>query len=137
MLGIPSLNKGAKAVSGLESGFKKLGAAIGIGLGAAELVKFGKDSVQAFAADEKAAAVLAQTLKNVGQGFADTGIEKFITNTSLATGILKTDLRDAFDSLVRQTHNAAIAQDLLNTAINVSAGSGKDLSTVSASLAKA
>ena len=137
MLGVPSLNKGAKAVSGLETGFKKLAAAIGIGLGTAEIVKFGKDSLAAFTADEKAAAVLAQTLKNVNQGFADTSIEKFITNTSLATGILKNDLRDAFDSLVRQTHNAATAQDLLNTAINVSAGSGKDLGTVAASLAKA
>lgn len=137
MLGVPSLNKGAKAVSGLETGFKKLAAAIGIGLGTAEIVKFGKESLAAFTADEKAAAVLAQTLKNVNQGFADTRIEKFITNTSLATGILKNDLRDAFDSLVRQTHNAATAQDLLNTAINISAGSGKDLGTVAASLAKA
>ena len=137
MLGVPSLNKGAKAGSGLETGFKKLAAAIGIGLGTAEIVKFGKESLAAFTADEKAAAVLAQTLKNVNQGFADTRIEKFITNTSLATGILKNDLRDAFDSLVRQTHNAATAQDLLNTAINISAGSGKDLGTVAASLAKA
>jgi fluoride ion exporter CrcB/FEX len=137
MLGVPSLHKGAKAVSGLEEGFKKLGKALGIGLGTAEIVKFGKESLAAFTADEKAAAILAQTLKNVGQGFADARIEKFITNTSLATGILKNDLRDAFDSLVRQTHNAATAQDLLNTAINVSAGSGKDLSTVAASLAKA
>jgi fluoride ion exporter CrcB/FEX len=137
MLGIPSLNKGAKAVSGLEAGFKKLAGAIGIGLGTAEIVNFGKQSLAAFTADEKAAAILAQTLKNVGQGFADVRIEKFITNTSLATGILKNDLRDAFDSLVRQTHNAATAQDLLNTAINVASGSGKDLSQVSASLAKA
>ena len=136
MLGIPSLNKGAKAVSGLESGFKKLAGAIGLGLGVAGIVNFGKESVKAFAADEKAAAILAQTLKNVGQGFRDAGVEDFITKTSLATGVLKNDLRTGFDTLIRSTKDASEAQKLLNLSLDISAGTGKDLGSVTTALGK-
>jgi hypothetical protein len=135
--GANEIKKAQNSFNGLDSAVSKLGKTLAITFSASAIAAFGKSAFDAFSADQKAAAVLAQTLKNVGQGFADSHIEQFITNTSLATGILKNDLRSAFDSLVRQTHNASTAQDLLNTAINVSAGSGKDLSTVSASLAKA
>jgi hypothetical protein len=137
MLGVPSLNKGAKAVSSLEAGFKKLAGAIGIGLGTAEIVKFGKESVKAFAADQASAISLAKTLKNVGQAFADTQVEKFIKSTETSTGILDEKLRPAMETLVRATGDATKAQDLLTLSIDVAQGSGKDLATVSAALGKA
>jgi len=116
---------------------KKLAGDIGLGLGTAAIVAFGKETVQAFAADNKSAQILDNTLGNLGQSMAEVPVEKFITNLSELNGVAKTDLRTAFDSLFRATGNTTQAQDLLNLSLNITAGTGKDLATVSTSLAKA
>ena len=101
-----------------------------------KIIQFGKASVEAFAADEKSAKILANTLGNLGLAFSDVPVEAFITKLSELNGIAKTDLRTAFDTLVRSTGDAAKAQDLLNLGLNISAGTGKDLATVTTALAK-
>ena len=55
-----------KAVSKLSKGVKKLGVAFGATLSTAAVIKYSKDSVRAFAQDEKAAALLANSLRNLG-----------------------------------------------------------------------
>jgi hypothetical protein len=54
-----------------------------------------------------------------------------------ATGVADDQLRPALGSLVRATNDLAIGQDLLSLAMDVSAGTGRDLETVSLALGKA
>jgi hypothetical protein len=60
-----------------------------------------------------------------------------VTQTALATGITDDVLRPSLDRLVRSTQNVSEAQKLQQLALNVSAGTGKDLSAVTEALAKA
>ncbi len=86
-----------------------------------------------------AAQKLATTLQNV-TGATDAqvaSVEDFITKTSIAAAVADDELRPALDSLVRGTGNVAEAQDLLGLALDISAGTGKDLATVSDALSKA
>ena len=135
--GAQNLDNAQKKLGSLDSAVGKLGKILATTFATTKIIEFGKASVEAFANDQKAAMLLANTLKNVGQGFKDAGVENFITQTSLATGILKNDLRAGFDTLVRSTKDATEAQNLLNLALDVSAGTGKDLGSVTSALGKA
>lgn len=104
--------------------------------GAATLA-FSKVSIAAYMEDQKSQKMLLQTLQNLGQGYADVRVEDFIHKIEAQTGVLDEQLRPAFAGLVRQTHDYSKAQDLLKLALDISAGSGKDLEQVTASLAKA
>jgi len=99
----------------------------------------GVDAVKAFAEDDAAAQKLATTLQNV-TGATDQqidAVEDFISKTSIAAAVTDDELRPALDSLVRGTGDVAQAQDLLGLALDISAGTGKDLATVSDALSKA
>ena len=135
--GFNNLAKGETQVLNLEKSFKKLANTLGLAFGAKEIVQFGKNAVSAFAADNQAAKILSNTLSNLGLAFTDVHVEDFITKLSETSGVIKNDLRTAFDSLVRSTHDTNKAQDLLNLSLDISKGTGKDLTTVSMALAKA
>ena len=97
------------------------------------------DAVKAFAEDEKSAVALATTLKNV-TGATDNqveALEKFITKTSFAVSVADDQLRPALGTLVRATGDVTQAQKLLGLALDISAGTGKDLGAVSEALGKA
>ena len=64
-------------------------------------------------------------------------VEAFITETSKAAAVADDELRPALDKLVRGTGDVTKAQDLLGLALDVSAGTGKDLGSVSDALSKA
>jgi hypothetical protein len=129
--------KGArKDINTFEKQIQKLGRTIGVSLGTAALVNFGKKSVQAFMADEKAAKSLEQQLKNTGYAFSASGVEMYIANLQKATGVLDDELRPAFQSLLTVTGSITLSQDALNTALNVSAATGKSVVEVSQALAK-
>jgi len=134
-------NKGTKQAHGeinkLTESFKRLGASFALAFSGRELIRFSKEAVSVFAADDKSAKILSQTLGNLGQSFQDVPVEDFITKLSEVNGIAKTDLRQAFDTLVRSTGDASKAQELLNVGLDVSAGTGKDLEKVAMGLAKA
>jgi hypothetical protein len=104
---------------------------------AAFAVKLGVDAVKAAAAEEAAVARLSQALENVGQTSALESVETFIDSMARATGIADDSLRPAMITLVNATGDAAQAQSLLSLALDVSAGSGRDLSSVTTALAKA
>ena len=97
------------------------------------------DAVKAFAEDDAAAQKLATTLQNVTNATDAQvkSVEDFITQTSIASAVADDELRPALDSLVRGTGDVAQAQDLLGLALDISAGTGKDLTTVSDALSKA
>jgi len=114
-------------------------AAVPAGLALAALGAVALDAVKAFAEDDAAAQKLGTTLKNVtyATDAQVSAVEDFITKTSIAAAVTDDELRPALDKLVRGTGDVAQAQDLLNLALNVSAGTGKDLGQVSDALSKA
>ena len=125
--------KGEKAAFAI----KKAAVPAGIALAAIGAVAF--DAVKAFAEDDAAAQKLATTLGNVtgATGAQVASVEDFITKTSQAAAVADDELRPALDSLVRGTGDITKAQDLLGLALDVSAGTGKDLGAVSDALSKA
>lgn len=131
------LKKADKGISGLEASAKRLGKTLGIALSVGAVTAFGKSSVNAFMEDQKAAALLANTVKNLGKEMELPSIEKFISDMEKAAGIADDELRPAMQSLLTTFKNTADAQTMLALATEVSRGSGKDLSTVVADLTKA
>jgi hypothetical protein len=117
-----------KAINNLSRSIKR--AALGGGI--ATLMA---SSVKAFAEDEKAAAMLGNTLKNLGLETFTASVEAMIDKTQLATGVLDEQLRPAFQKLVTSTGDAIQAQELLQLSLDVSAGSGNDLVTVASDIA--
>jgi len=124
------------ATQRLEKSVAKLGKQLAGVFAASKLYAFGKASVKAFAADEKAARSLALALANTGNAFAAIEVEKFIGDLQRATGVLDDDLRPAFRALLTATGDVKKSQDALALALDISAGTGKDLGAVSAALSR-
>jgi hypothetical protein len=124
---------GEKAAFAIKKAALPAAAALG-GLAVA-----GFSAVKAFAEDDAAAQKLATTITNV-TGATDKqiqSVEDFISKTSIAAAVSDDELRPALDSLVRGTGDVAEAQDLLGLALDISAGTGKDVGTVADALSKA
>ena len=126
-----------KAVKKADSAFKSLGKTFLGAFSVAKVVQFGKASVKAFMEDEAAASRLAKTVNNLGLGFENARITQFISDLEKASGVTDTDLRPAFQALLTTTGSVAKSQELLGTALNVSAGSGESLTTVANDLSNA
>jgi len=135
--GQKAFNQASKATDSLTKSVKHLGKSLGIAFGIHEVVAFGKASVKAFTENEKAFAILGNTLKNLGQGSALNGLTQYIDKLTLATGVAKSDLIPAYQGLFVATGSVTKAQEALNLALDVSAGTGKDLNTVQVALSKA
>lgn len=100
-------------------------------------IQMGVEAVKAAAEEQKQLANLEITLKNLGVAFNMKELDSFIQSMQFATGVADDELRTAFTSLVRATRDVGQAQTLLKLALDVSAGSGKSLSTVTTALTKA
>lgn len=122
-----------KAVGKLQKSVKTLSTAIG----AIAIASFAKKSLSAFVADELAATRLANAVKNLGMEFANPYITDYISNLEKTSQVADDMLRPAFQRLLQQTGSLAKSQSILNTAIEVSRGTGADLASVSEDLAKA
>jgi hypothetical protein len=134
-----------KAVESNASKISEFGkkAALAFTVAAAAAVAYaGKlaiDGVKSAIEDEQAQLRLAAALKTA-TGATDAQIkatEEYITKTQLATGVADNDLRNAFQRLSVTTKDVNSSQKLLNLALDVSKGTGKDLTTVTEALAKA
>lgn len=89
--------------------------------------------------DQKAQTLLAATLKNT-TGATDkqiASVEDWITAQGKALGVADDDLRPAMQRLAEATGSVTEAQKLSSLAMDISAGTGKSLKTVSEALAKA
>ena len=97
------------------------------------------DGVKSAIEDEKAQAKLATTLENVTGATKNQidAVEKQISKLSLAYGVTDDQLRPSFEKLVRATEDVTKAQKLQTLALDIAAGSGKSLDTVSQALARA
>jgi hypothetical protein len=136
-VGAPAFKKAASSTDKLTKSVKSLGRAFGVGLSVAAVSAFGKATVRAFAEDEAAAAKLAKVVDNLGIGFANVEIAKFIGDLETTSGVLDDSLRPAFQALLTTTGSLEASQKSLGQAIDISRGSGFDLVTVANDLGKA
>jgi len=125
------------ATTKLNHTIKNLAGTIGVAYGTQAVVDFAKQSVKAYLANQKATTQLANTVKNLGFEVANADIQKFVEELSLASGVAKESLIPGMQKLLQVTGNVAKSQSLLKTAIDVSRGSGVDLTTVVGDLANA
>jgi hypothetical protein len=126
-----------KSVKKLQKNVKSLGKTIGVTFAVGAVVAFGKAAVKAFSEDEKAAIKLSRAVENLGIGFANPAINKFIEDLERSAGIADDVLRPAFQNLLNTTGSLTKSQELLNNAITISRASGVDLATVTKDLTKA
>ena len=96
-------------------------------------------AVQAAIEDQAAQASLARQIKasTKATDAQIASVEKYISSLGASVAISDDEARPAFRALIVATKDLTKAQDLLNIAIDVSAATGTDLTTVSDALAKA
>jgi hypothetical protein len=138
-VGSKAFKQAETATQKLERQVSNLGRSLGLALGTAAIVRFGKASVKAFAEDDNAARSLAKTLENLGLNtrYAGSELNGYISRLEQQTGVLDDELRPAMDRLLRATGSITKSQELLALALDISAGTGKDLTAVSQGLQKA
>ncbi len=146
---IDNLQKGLAKADNEIQGFgqkvgefgKKVAAAFAVAAAAAVAYagKLAVDGVKSAIEDEQAQLRLAAALKTAtGATNAQiTATEDYIRKTQLATGITDNELRASFQRLSVSTKDVTKSQDLLNLAIDISKGTGKELGTVVEALSKA
>jgi len=145
---MPEINIGSKldakgfkqaetSLDKLSGSVKSLAKTLGLTFGAAQLIAFGKASVKAAAADEKAQKQLALALKNVGLGRDAAAAEDFIQKLQSEFGVVDDKLRPAYQQLAVATQDTAQSQKLLQIALDISASTGKDLQSVTGAITKA
>lgn len=116
---------------------KKLGLTIAATFGAREIGQFFSASIKGAIEDEKSLKVLNKTLANMGFRGATEQVGEFINKLQFSAGIADDQLRPALNNLVLATGNLTQSQKLLQVALDVSAGTGRDLDTITVALAKA
>jgi hypothetical protein len=121
----------------LTKGIKNVAKTLGVAFSVQQVLAFGKASVQAAAADEKAQKQLALALKNVGLGRDAAASEAFIQKLQSEFGVVDDKLRPAYQALAVATGDTAQSQKLLQIALDISASTGKDLQSVTGAITKA
>jgi len=132
------INKLGKQFSDFGKRAAKAFAVAGIAA-AAFAVKIGKDAVQAAMEDQKSQLLLANALRNT-VGATDANIaatEAYISAMQRQFAIADTDLRPSLAALAAVTGDLSQAQNLQNIAVDVAAGTGKDLASVTQAIVKA
>lgn len=135
--GMKDAENQAKGLGGTLKGV--LGPAlIGAGVAAgAFAVKLGVDGVKAALEDEKAVAALATTLDNLNMAHSTEAVEAYIYELERAYGVADTELRPAYDRLVRSTKDTEEANRALKISMDISAATGKSLQTIVDNLGRA
>lgn len=100
-------------------------------------LKLGVDGVKAAMAEEKQLVSLNKALQAVGQGFQTDAVANFVDDLQFSTGVADDQLRPAFQRLLLATRDVTQSQELLGVALDVSAGTGRDLESVTMALSKA
>jgi hypothetical protein len=104
---------------------------------AAGLTIFTKRAIDAALAQERLDKSLKLTLDSIGRGGFATEVNAFIQSLQSATNISEEQLVPALQQLIAQTGDLEASQGLLSVALDVSAGTGKDLGSVLDAISKA
>jgi hypothetical protein len=94
------------------------------------------DGVQAAIQEEAELAKLSTTLNNLGFGAQTEQVNAFIDELQFSAAVSDSTLRPAFQRLLTSTNDVTQAQNLLTLALDVSAGTGKSLETVTNALGR-
>jgi hypothetical protein len=135
--GKKAFNQAETATDKLTKSAKSLGKTLGISLGTAAILGYAKASVKAAADDQKAQKQLALALKNVGLERDAASAESYIQRLQSEFGVVDDLLRPAYQQLAIATGDTAETQRLLALSLDLSASTGKDLSSVTGALSKA
>jgi hypothetical protein len=130
-------SKAEKSTNTLTKSFKNLAISLGAALSARKIAQFTKASVKAFIEEDKAIQVLSNNLQNLGLAYDIAPIEKYIREMQYATGVADNELRPAYQKLANATKNLSATQEILGLALDISAGTGKSLSSVTDALSRA
>lgn len=128
-----------KTAGNVGAGINRALGAVGLGLGFAALTATIKKASKAAIEDSKSQGQLALALRNT-LGANDSVVasaEAFVAQTQRSVAVLDDELRPALASAVRATGSLSKGQDLLNLALDVSAGTGKSLDAVIKAIARA
>ena len=131
------VNQATKSLSKFDKSVNKLGKSFAGLFVAQKLLSYGKASVKAFAADDKAARVLAKSVDNLGMSYANPAIKGFIASLELQFGVLDDQLRPAYQKLLTSTGDLQKSQKLMTAALDLSAMSSLDVVSVAGDLSKA
>lgn len=135
-------DKGVKQAENSLSGFGKFAADLAkkfAGIFAIDkITSFGVSSVKAFTSINQQLSVLSNTLQNSnGLIIGVDKLDSYFTSISEKFGKQKSDLVPVFETLANATGSLSKSQELLNLTLDISAGTGKDLTSVSMALGKA
>jgi len=133
------VNDASKSLGGFDKTVKTLGKSIAGVFAAQKVVSFFASSVKGAIEDQKAQIQLEKSIRNTTNATSQqiNGLRDFISTTQFSTGVLDDQLRPALNRLVLSTGDVEQSQKLLTLALDVSAGTGKDLESVTTALAKA
>jgi len=142
---LDELKKGVKSATGEVQSFgDRVGefgkkAALAFAVAGAAVTAFAVSAVKAAAQDQAAQQKLEETIKATTDATAQqiAGIDRYVTQTSIAAAVTDDEIRPALARLARSTGDVKESQDLLALALDLSAASGKSLEVTSNALAKA
>jgi hypothetical protein len=136
-------DKGVKDANKSLGGFDKTVRALGkslVGVFAAkQAATFFASSIKGAMDDQRAQVQLEKSIRNTTNATSQqiNGLRSFIQTTQFSTGVLDDQLRPALNRLVLSTGDVEKSQKLLTLALDISAGTGKDLESVTTALSKA
>lgn len=128
------------AIGGLAGSMKNMlgPAMLGAGIAAGALAtQFAVDGVKAAMEQEAANKKLADAFAAVGIAQDTEKAKAYVDELQRATGVSEDELLPALTQLATKTGDFGTAQELLNTALDVSARTGKPVSEVAQALVKA
>jgi len=129
----------AAPVDKLKGSFQKLGATLGATFAAAVTINFLKNSAKAASEDAKSQVVLEGAMRRVAHASADqvSVVDQQLSKLSMLVNVADDDLRPALATLIRSTGDTDKSMRMLNLALNISADTGKDVTSVSLILSRA
>jgi len=132
------LSKLNKTTAGISSGMIKALGAIGVGFSLAAITQQFENLTKAAIEDSKSQEILALAMINTGKA-SDLQVaqaEELIGKMQITAAVADDQLRPAFQKFFIATGDVTKSQKLLEIALDASAGTGKDLDSVSQAMAK-
>lgn len=132
--GIENLQKESRGLDKALGGLQRRLLAL---VSAGAFFRFLRKSTQAFVDEDKAVQALATNLRNLGIAYDIDAVENYISQLQRSTTVADDELRPALQQLLTTTRDLGESQRLLSVALDISAGTGKSLSSVVQALSRA
>lgn len=132
-----ALTRGSTQIGKFNQTVKGLGRTLGVTFSAAALLGYSKKAVAAYGEQLAEVKRLDTALRNLGFNFATAEAEGYIDSVERVTGVNRDQLQPSFIQLAQTTRSTTMAQSMLNTALDISAGTGMDLAGATKILSQA